>query len=220
MRCSASAQWRVSLIEAVRDSCKQSTTHPGLQSLLLQGINTWLHGQDQVDPRGYPLEIEEVARSQNSIGWRHILRGRWSHLWSRVQSRYLGQLAETAHPAGDAWNVKVIQILWEHWFDLWRQRNECVHGSDEKSRHEAERAILLRRMSRLYSQQGLVERDVENVFRKSIEHHMEKGTSYVRNWLAVHENLIRDSAARVRQRELRGMRPLEDYFGLHIDDPG
>ena len=81
--------------------------------------------------------------------------------------------------------------------------------------------LLKRRMRAVYALESRVESAVAYVFRQPLEEHLAKGThQHVTNWLAIYEPLVRDSAKRTTARVIHGMRPLTDYFGMHIDDPG
>ena len=80
--------------------------------------------------------------------------------------------------------------------------------------------LLKRRMRAVYALESRVESAVAYVVRQPLEEHFAKGTHHVTNWLAIYEPLVRDSAKRATARVIHGMRPLTDYFGMHIDDPG
>ena len=106
------------------------------------------------------------------------------------------------------------------WKELWTTRNKTVHGNDVQSRRVAEMDQLKRRMRTVYSLESRVEPAVEYVFQYPMEEHLSKGIQYVTYWLAIYEPLVRESAKRAAARDIQGMRPLTEYFGMHIDDPG
>ena len=99
-------------------------------------------------------------------------------------------------------------------------RNETVHGNDIQTWKAVEMELLKRRTRAVYALESRVEPAVAYVFRQSMEDHLVRGAQYVTNWLAIYEPLVRDSAKRTTARDKRGMRPLIDYFGWHIDDSG
>jgi hypothetical protein len=170
---------------------------------------------------GYPDEFVELIYSQNAIGWRQLFNGKWSKHWARIQGTHVGESQDhETSIIGDKWNVAIIQTIWIQWRDLWTTRNETVHGHDVQTRKLAELDFLKRRMRALYALEKRVEQTVAYVFRQPMEEHFSKGVNYITNWLAIYEPLVRESSKRATARDLQGMRPLTDYFGMHVDDPG
>jgi hypothetical protein len=220
LRCPGTAEWRVTFMQNLRRKCEQLTTAPGLGQLLLHGIQAWTSGLEQVSDEGYGGKYAELIRSQNSIGWRHIFNGRWSIHWANIQGRFMGDNGcNGSSSIGNKWNVAVIQEVWEAWSLLWKARNVMVHGDDEVTRRAAEQAVVRQRMRAVYALQGRLEPVYARVLSTPIEEMMAKGIIVLKNWLAVYEERLHNSARRQRVSDLRGMRPLATYFG-HIDDPG
>jgi hypothetical protein len=70
-----------------------------------------------------------VVDSQSHIGWKHLLFGRLSKEWARVQHNHIH--SEELDPdkfSGDSWGTKVIQQLWTGFLSLWTERNKALHG--------------------------------------------------------------------------------------------
>jgi hypothetical protein len=46
------------------------------------------------------------------------------------------------HNTGQTWQVAVISLLWDQWYDVWVLRNKAVHGKDAATRVIAEKGKL------------------------------------------------------------------------------
>ena len=220
IRCPRSAEWRVNLMHALRKKCDKLSTAPSLRHLLFHGLQAWMSGADKISEIGFTGESVSLIRSQNKIGWRHLFNGRWSHLWAQIQGRFLHDtMGNGISPKGNKWNVAVIQELWEGWYILWKSRNALVHGDDAAAKRAAEVEMIRRRLRGVYALSGRVEPVFQSVLDVPLEDLLTKGLTYLKNWLAVYEQRLHSSARRQSTSDIRGMRPLQFYFG-HIDDPG
>jgi hypothetical protein len=187
---------------------------------MLRGIHAWMTGTEQVSEEGYVGDYAVLIRSQNSIGWRQMFNGRWSTMWAILQGRFLNEVSsDGTSPLGNKWNVVIIKEIWDTWLILWKARNAIIHGKDDASRRAAEVTMIRRRIQLVYALESRVEPILASVFNTPLDVLWTKGLTFLKNWLAVYEKRLYDSADRQRARDVRGMRPLETYFG-HIDDPG
>ena len=222
LRCANSGEWRNKCLRKIRMKCESLRTHPGLQAILIRGLQAIFLGHDTLTTVvDYTPDLEQLIDSQNEIGWCQLFNGRWSRRWSIIQGVFMGDdVSQDWSPIGDRWNAAVLQELWELWHELWSTRNAAVHGIDEVTRRAAAMTVLRRRIRNVYEQQHRVEPRLEPIFRSSMEQHLAKGEVYVQNWLAIHESLVHNSVARATARAIRGVRSLRTYFPAHIDDPG
>ena len=221
MRCDRADGWRFKCLRTIGLKCESLQTHRGLYSLLIRGLQAWFRGDDRLTADGYNPEMTALVYSQNTIGWGQLFNGRWSVHWSLIQGSHMGDdITQNRSPLGDRWNVAILQDLWNMWHELWTTRNAEVHGRDEASSRAAETDVLRRRMRNVYAQRNRVEPRVVPVLETPMEQSMARGTTYVKNWLAIHESLVHNSVRRANDRAIRGVRSLRDYFPAHIDDPG
>ena len=82
-----------------------------------------------------------------------------------------------------------------------------------------EAAAIRKRIRLVFELKGQVEQAMAHRLDIPMETILQKGTLFLKNWLAMHEKSLYQSAARETAHVLQGMGPLEFYFG-HIDDPG
>ena len=129
LRCSAPSReaWRAQWWEAVEAFHEAFATHPLLRHLFREAMRQWFaaDASDTVSPVLFPTEVRQLIQSQNAIGWRQILRGRFSLEWQRIQNVYYMQHRKkiSFKRTGDRWQKQLIIVIWEAWFRLWTLRN-------------------------------------------------------------------------------------------------
>ena len=59
------------------------------------------------------------------------------NMWSEHQDEYLWDKKLRTHlSTGDQWTVQLIKFLWGKFFELWKIRNDKVHGTGEKATYQ------------------------------------------------------------------------------------
>ena len=136
IRCqhSTRGEWRTQLLARLRDSFIHSNTSPMLCELMLDGLRQWFDSSDNditLCPDDYHPTMQQILQ-QNQIGWAQVLLRRFSAAWEYQQRRYqLTQRGEDDDGSQtSAWQANVILMLWEQWYELWKQRNREVHGHE------------------------------------------------------------------------------------------
>ncbi|KAI2509155.1 hypothetical protein MHU86_5274 [Fragilaria crotonensis] len=144
----AHTSWRNSFLKTMEVTCTRLGTMPHLQVLLLRAIREWLHPHSEtvftVQFRGGDSPaLRRVIFQQNAIGWEHILLGRFSSEWSRLQDEYYARRAqstETKRQTGQRWQIAIISSIWKQWFLIWAIRikpytertHDCRHKQSEE----------------------------------------------------------------------------------------
>ena len=113
--------------------------------IMLEGTKGFLGGADHLDPLKFPMQYRELICQQNQIGWRNFLLGRWSRqwVWQQHNSDWIDNTA-------NSWALQLIRCIWDELWELWESRNRDKHGTNAKTRYEAERATLQREITLLY----------------------------------------------------------------------
>ena len=81
LRCRAASrmEWRTGWWKAIESFHDAYATHPLLRYLFREAIGQWLDEDtpDIVSPVLFPPDVRQLILSQNAIGWRQIMRGRF-----------------------------------------------------------------------------------------------------------------------------------------------
>ena len=76
----------------------------------------------------WPSQVRRVYQAQSDIGWTQVLCGRISKEWAHISTN-----VDIAQRQGvDVWTGKVIRICWRFGLEIWKIRNDLVHGTDGK----------------------------------------------------------------------------------------
>ena len=141
--------------------------------------------------------------------------GRFSGEWETLQETYYVTRPEY-HPKksrkGDRWQSAVIRKVWDSWYKLWDQRNQDVHGADEKHHALIERREATRKLNELYALRHYYEPSARDLLMKDVRDHEIKSTWHIRNWIATNEPILLASYRRVKKRALSGIRSILQYF--------
>ena len=218
-------KWRHAMLTDIQDTFGTlHFTYPPLLSLLLDTVREWMYHDEAskieytVDYCRYMPELHLLIRQQNKIGWRQMFQGRFSLEWSRIQGDYYYRTRDERQGqihkfTGDNWQVKLITLLWKHWRELWKQRNQDVHGHDAATTALAEAKDVRRRLEQIYDKRFHMEPSVQTLLHQDLHQHLRQPTWVVKNWLTINTPIFRDSIRRVRTRATRGVRSIRSYFG-------
>ena len=104
-------------------------TPDGCKQVFLVGLNT-VNGQatpTRETIHDWPSELQDAFSSQENIGWEQVLVGRVAKCWGQV-------VKDMSYNPTDAtqsqWIRQVIRRSWRYGLDVWKARNELVHGND------------------------------------------------------------------------------------------
>jgi hypothetical protein len=169
-------------------------TRPTLTVILLDGVSEWLKG-GTLSQYDYKLRYYQLIQEQNDIGWRHIFNGRLSLQWSELQGDYLCEINNKEKSlSGTLWTSAIIQEIWCQWQVVWTQRNQKIHGHDDRSRSAALRRRAKIMLHNIYSRTDfMMPSDRDKIHLDDIEHHLAKSTNQIMNWISVHKPLISHS---------------------------
>eukprot|EP00980_Cylindrotheca_fusiformis_P013741 scaffold3534_cov102-Cylindrotheca_fusiformis.AAC.1 len=117
-QCSHAAvrSWRSSVLAELRALLDKWDTKYGLVEILMAGLGTVFDpaSGDTIDVTPFPPSLHPlIVRSQNSIGWHHLLSGRASVQWAPLQHEVYAARPVPPPPAlsGASWLTEVLHFL-------------------------------------------------------------------------------------------------------------
>jgi hypothetical protein len=86
IQCKAESRcrWRVSLSKALRKKKKSLETKYEVEETFTTALCDWMEN-NEVDINKFPSKFKAALASQEHIGWRHVLSGKLSQHWLRLQ---------------------------------------------------------------------------------------------------------------------------------------
>ena len=151
-----------------------------------------------------------LRQAQDTIGWDHFLRGKWSTKWNDVQYRFAVRnnlLDQSRH-----WQKWLIQYMAVQTYNLWCLRNKQRHGSDQRAQHQAQLEQARRDVTALYSFQDRVLVQDRVLFGPSLDEHLNQPLSYLKNWLVINKALILHSARTAKAQSKLQTHPIQRFF--------
>jgi hypothetical protein len=221
LRCPAAEReaWRQTFMQKIETFHEQEHTCPLLRHLLRESLQQWFQSEEdiKVSPIFYPNDIREVIEQQNRIGWRQLFNGRFGTEWSSKQEAFYRRTENVSQGkkqlrTGARWQRLLILLIWDCWLQLWKTRNEDIHGSDKRTQAAAERREVSSRLAEIYAQRSQFEPSVEQLLLPDLHNHMQRPTWVNQNWLAVNASIFRESLRRARLRATNGVRSIRSYF--------
>ncbi len=180
-------QWRADLLKSLREKLLEWDTDLRLLDLMMEATYRVLHQQL---PQGLPTQgLEDLASSQQKIGWKEFLKGRISKRWAQCQQAYLGNRA-TKKKNGTTWATNVVDFFLKQWLTLWELRNNDRHGADAEARRAAEKAQAHREVTQLYALKDQLPPDLQQLFFPTLEEHLQLRTYTLRAWINEYKQVL------------------------------
>ena len=211
--------WRCGFLEEMCKTSQKWQTRPELRDILLDGVSGWLdHRSDDehyLPAALYNEEFERLIEKQNSIGWHHVILGRYCWEWSDFQEAHYVTRSNynlIKKCTGNQWQAAIISQVWSQWYKLWELRNRELHGVDTTRQAQVARRNAVRALRELYALKENVEPSVQSLLMADIRDHVANPTWQIQNWLAVNENILRASFRHVKKKSIQGVRSIRQYF--------
>ena len=110
--------------------------------------------------------------------------------------------------------LNIIKQTFTLWKDLWSERNEVVHGVENKNKISERKRRVYAELQYIYSRRKLyLEKDKELLF-ETVEKHQELPISSIRNWLLLYKDVFTSSAVVAKRNALRGVKKIQNYFKI------
>ncbi len=161
--------------------------------------------------------------SQTKLGWRQLFNGRFCLQWSNLQGEHLYHIhhqLSVKNKTGHNWQVAIITAFWEQWYDLWKLRNDDVHGYDASSRAIAEKREVARGLSRIYDQRNHMEPSLQALLYPDVETHMEQSSmGAIKSWMQIRGPGFAESITQVSKKAIQNVRSIRSYFASKQSTP-
>jgi hypothetical protein len=128
------------------DTLANNHTQHNLALMVIQGIQGALSNQPTLptnEPQQPQKGVRHARQLTENIGWQHLLKGRFSKRWTKIQGRHILEDPDLDQQkqSGGRWLKLVHHHLWTLVWQVWLARNEDLHSrnGDEKERKRLEK---------------------------------------------------------------------------------
>jgi hypothetical protein len=185
-----------------------------IRELISQNLIQWFHNPRRAHrmPVSHPLYHE--AAQQQSIGWNHFLQGRIAISLLQHQENYYRARNRPSKETGQTWAKQLIQLLWAHFFDVWKHRCEARHAQDinRVSLQRTHRAQVHTRAVYAALDQLPAATRHSHHFAATLEEQISHSTHAIKSWLAHTEPLVQQGLVKAAQTLVAGHLDIRDYF--------
>jgi len=172
------AVWRRKSLQEIRKVCQNLQTAPELTDILLEGLAA-CYNNSPFPNNKYSQRFDKLFDEQNIIGWRQLINGRITKEWAHLQHQHLAKnnLIDKFR-TGQTWSIQIICTIWTQWYQVWKIRNDVIHGKDRSTREQATKLRLKFKLEQLYALKSEVLRKHRNkFFEHDIETHLQKSNN-------------------------------------------
>jgi hypothetical protein len=226
LRCSHPryCEWHEQFQKVMNNFHVKAQTSPLLVTLWNESLKQWFNanGEEiQVSPILFPPDIRQVIVQQNQIGWRQMFQGRFAIAWAVIQDNFYARQQgstegqkqrRTRKQTGLRWQQKFIQEIWTQWTQLWKIRNDLVHGSSTKTQEDALRNQTTREVSQIYDHRDQLEPQTRQLLFSEVNGHLQRPSWVTRNWLIINASIFKETLSGVKKRAVAGVRSIRSYF--------
>jgi hypothetical protein len=215
-QCTAASRrkWKASFILSTRQRAELESTDPVLIHILLAGIRSYFDAQPfpSTEFDQYSDSYQPLLQSQASIGWGHLVRGRFSSHWSDLQHDYLFRTQPGKKFDSTKWYRKMVSPMLVDCHALWTLRNGERHGTEKQQKRTKRLEQLERDLTELYEYQTEVLAADRDLFDTSIEDLLTMQPGDITKWIVSRKPIILQSRREANRRNLTNVRLLPTYF--------
>ena len=138
------------------------------------------------------------------------MRGKLSVEWNTHQQVHLRKLGKQnkCNPM-----LTFLSQLWTSIMQgLWKGRNDARHGADQAKAASITRDKLRRELQVMYDKRHLLHEEDRDIFRSTLDIHMEESTTRIKNWLTSYQPLVLYSVEAAEKAAKEGSKQLTTMF--------
>jgi hypothetical protein len=195
---------RKAAMEALWSNIKKIETHKDILECLKYGLSQWSSSSDG-DPltmraptsssiKPLDMALTQAFRSQNTIAWEHLLRGRISIHWRKAFT--LTQTnKQSKKVSATTWSSNLIGALLLYTSSLWKFWNGVLHGHTLEEEDKKKRETLSINITNAYTAyetaKFIVSRHLSSLFDKHIQYILKSDTDYLQCWLNTYDEAVK-----------------------------
>jgi hypothetical protein len=162
-------------------------------------------------------KLQKGLSAQARIGWFQIANGRMAKEFIQC----LPAVGETMNPKASAemHGRKLIRAIWDSFLQLWKQRNEAVHGVNELTKKEAQSLAMAQKVQRCYELRYVMPiNDMLRLFQISEEERLKEDPQKLRAWIKLAERIIKTNKREQQDKRCSQRTMMDQYFKWHPPD--
>lgn len=125
-------------------------------------------------------DLDHAIRHQNIVGWENFFRGFISNKWETANTSYQNTQNNSKL---SQWSTNLTKYVLDCHLDIWRNRNETVHGKTLKEKITKARAAIIKKVKLIYRAPPKLANRYPPVNQIPIEHRLQRTTQQLEDWI-------------------------------------
>ena len=159
----------------------------------------------------FPEKYHRALNTQCLIGWRQFFQGKISVDWLALQGTK--QLDNGNKLAEHIWGANIVEHTLKSMSELWKQRNEDVHGKTASDQTKKKREALGHRIRVLHEYRDKCRPSDQYLFHENVDKFIKEAPiSHLANYLKSNKKAIQNSMKQAAKGAVRGTTSIMQYF--------
>jgi hypothetical protein len=207
-------RWQSSCILTIRKQAETIHTDPKLVHIMLAGLRSYFDDTDLPSEEfsDYPEQYHDLITAQEAIGWDHLMRCRFSHLWGDLQQDYMYSTRPSEKFDSDTWYRKLLGPLLVECHTLWTLRNGERHGTEQKQKRTRRLQQLERDLHDLFKYRATVLASDHDIFDTPVSDLITLPPGEIEKWIKSRKPIILHSRREAIKKSITDVRLLPTYF--------
>ena len=182
-------------LNGIRKWMKDNDTDPGIVSIMMRILRKVLNcqtnelGNWNFANEPYRVQYDLLIRSQRTIGWISIFKGRISTKWQQIQQKHMNeQQRENDSPSyrtAEWWAAGLIQQLIYFTLNTWQIRNDHLHQAKELTETNRIRREVQEEMAAWYIRAPALGRRFDKYVQLPLLQRKTQSTKQLQSWVAM-----------------------------------
>jgi hypothetical protein len=173
----ARLQWSQTIQQITTKITKYNKNIDNTQiKLITLGLMEWRTTANPERPHFVQSMYHQLFQEQSAIGWNHLINGRFSELWTQLQSQINNKVPTT-------WTRYIIKTIWHHIHQIWKHRCSTNHGITLDDKRQQALMRLKPKINALYNKQTKIDTNDNHIFEKTQEEILLLPINVIERWL-------------------------------------
>jgi hypothetical protein len=175
--------------------------------LISEAITKWRTTPTPTVPTWLHPKYHTLFAKQSTIGWNHLILGRFSHSWQQATNKSSAQITQ--------WLSFTITRIWLEIYSIWKQRCETNHGKSEEEQNRRTRLTLKPKVTELYAKQPDTDHCDQYIFSTSLSDMLARPPAVIKQWLHKATLRLKVSKERHKAKQKADISKIHPFFSKY-----
>jgi hypothetical protein len=180
--------------------------HKTIIKLIILALTEWRLTPTPQRPAFVTPQFYDLFEQQSTIGWNHIIHGRFSTLWNTTQTSISNKVPAT-------WLTYIIRNIYHHKYEIWKNRCDINIGTTPQDRRRRELLRITPRLHQLYSKKSkIAPTDIDTIYNYTFDEILLLPTPTIEKWIYQANTQINASINRQTKQTKSSNKSIRQFF--------